>query len=81
MSGKISTLPIWKKGASAEERFQELVMMAREHPERFKRMCVIWVEEDSAIRTRYHFEGCTTLEGIGLLNLVSQKLYNDTHRS
>ena len=40
----ISTLPIWKKGASAADRLEELACLAREHPERFAAFALVYRE-------------------------------------
>jgi hypothetical protein len=42
MTATISTLPVWKAGASAAEWLEELAAMAREHPERWNRIVVIF---------------------------------------
>ena len=41
---QISVLPVWKKGASAEERFQEFALYARQYPEKFKRFALVYEE-------------------------------------
>ena len=44
MSASISTLPVWKKDSTAAEWLEELAAMAREHPERWQRVVVIFEE-------------------------------------
>lgn len=68
---KISYLPLWKKGATPEERLMEVVAIARNHPERFAKMAIIYAEDTgSADMTRYACNGMTTLELLGLLRLA-----------
>ena len=40
----VTALPIWKQNATAAERFDELAQLAREHPERFERFAVVYIE-------------------------------------
>ena len=64
-------LPMWKQGATAEERFLELAQIARQHPERFSRLFVVYQEElpDKSTITRYvSLGGCAT-EILGLIEL------------
>lgn len=72
----IDYLPIWKKGATAEERFMELALMARKHPERFERILVVHQEDiaDTKTITRYCCHGVTTTELIGLLHMAEWEI-------
>lgn len=76
-------LPVWKKDASAEEWFYDMAMLARKHPERFKR-CVLVYEEMSADNasslTDYYPHGCSTTEVMGILELGKMRVYERTHR-
>jgi hypothetical protein len=44
MTENVLILPVWKKGATAEEWFYDLALLARTHPERFSRMVLIYEE-------------------------------------
>lgn len=47
MSASVSTLPIWKKGATVAEWLNELAGMALEHPERWGRVVVVFQKKDA----------------------------------
>lgn len=78
----VEYLPIWKSEATAEERFNELAMIARKHPERFKRVVVIFEEQlplesgrtypDTI--TRYVTTGCCATMALGVIEAGKQKL-------
>ena len=62
MTATISTLPIWKKNSTAAEWLEELAGLAREFPERWARVGVVFNEVNEngfAIRTRYFAHGAT----------------------
>ena len=67
----ISYLPVWKAGATGEERLQELLMIAQKHPEQFAHMVVIYqqVLPDGDTQTRYISNDMKTTALIGLLEL------------
>ena len=70
-------LPVWKAGATPEERFLELAQIARRHPERFARSIVVYEECKSKdeFLTRYitHGDG-GVLAFLGLLEMGKAKL-------
>lgn len=70
-------LPVWKKESSVEEWFYELAMLARKHPERFKRVAMVYeeVSEDKKFcSTDYYAHGCTTTELLGMLEYGKHKV-------
>lgn len=71
MSENLSTLPIWKKDASAYERLSELALLAREHPERFAHFVLVYRETKNTgrwkIRTMEY--GGDLASNIGLLHI------------
>lgn len=75
----VATLPVWKKGASVAERFYELGRLAEDHPERFSKVIVIYLEDLPAGRTqtREISAGCTTTDALGLLELDKQQVLAD----
>lgn len=83
----VTSLPIWKRGATAAERFEELAQLAREKPERFAKVFVVYVEllpipvggEHSPTVTRYITAGVNTSEAIGLIELGKYHLLKYTH--
>lgn len=82
----VEYLPIWKKDATPEERFLELAMIARKHPERFKRMVVLYQEElpnpggtFPKTMTRYVTNGVNTTEALGVIELGKLELLRYTH--
>lgn len=77
MSGKIATLPIWKKDSTPAEWLHELAGMALERPERFGRMVIVLEETLPSGRTimRYHSHGVeTNTEVLGLLVVAQQEV-------
>jgi len=77
MSDNVDYLPVWKKNNTAEERFLELAMIARKHPERFNRICVIYEENkgDDTTVTDYTLHNCSTLELLGLIEIAKQEIF------
>ena len=72
----VSYLPIWKEGATAEERFSELAMVARKHPERFGKVTTVYAETLPNGHTvlRQVSAGVTMIEMLGLYALASHDL-------
>src|SRR4030066_331864 len=76
----VDYLAVWKKNASAEDRFLEMAMIARKHPERFGKIAIVY-EETLA-------NGCTVLRPIsngcnphalgGTLEIGTLKVLEDT---
>ena len=71
MTASINYLPIWKKNATAEERFLEIAAIARKHPERFNKILVVYEEElpDKNTVTHCACHNASTTELLGLLEL------------
>lgn len=68
MKDNVDFLPIWKEGATAYDRFSELAMIARNHPERFAKIFVIYVEEkDGFTKLNSISNNLGTHECLGLL--------------
>lgn len=66
----ITPMPLWKKNATPEERMLEVAHMAREHPERFSKIALIYQEDingGASSVVRYACYGVTTTELIGLI--------------
>lgn len=79
MKDNVDYLPIWKEGATAFDRFSELAMIARKHPERFAKIFVIYVEEsDDKTSTKLNSisTNLNTHECIGLLWEAQYRLLN-----
>ena len=64
-------LPVWKKNPTAEERFMELAMIARKHPERFTKLVVVHQEDVAGDSFKIHWvsNDLDTIESIGLLEI------------
>lgn len=78
MKDNVDYLPIWKEGATAFERFSELAMIARNHPERFAKIFVIYAEEkDKTTKLRSASNNLTTHECLGLLFEAQFRLLED----
>lgn len=77
----IIPMPVWKEGATPAERLEEVVHMAREHPERYGKMVLLFNEQlpSGAIRTRYVTHNLNTLEAIGVLEIGKQIILGATN--
>lgn len=82
MKDNVDYLPIWKEGATAEERLLELAMIARKHPERFDKFVIGYQEsfEDGATKTRYMTFNTETISALGLLRMVDYEILEFTRR-
>lgn len=82
MTASVSYLPIWKAGATPEERFLELAMIAQKHPERFAKMVLVYEETVPSGRTLLRFlkDGMTTNEVVGLLQIASVDIIEDSRK-
>ena len=82
MSDNVEYLPVWKNGATAEERFLELAMIARKRPERFEHVIIIWnytnQKDGDRMRTEYVTSGCDTMDALGLVELAKEELHRYT---
>lgn len=69
MKDNLDYLPVWKAGASVEDRFNELAMMAQKHPERFSKLVVIYTETLASGNTvlRQASLGVSTHEMVSML--------------
>ena len=80
---EISTLPIWKKDATAYERLSELALLAREHPERFEQFVIVYLETVQPsgrwkIRTMEY--GGNLTSRLGLLTLGQNELIHESEK-
>lgn len=82
MSATVDYLPVWKRNASASDRFDELAAIARKHPERFTKVVVAYQETlaNGCTVMRQISSGCETLEVIGMLRLAEVQLLEDTRK-
>lgn len=82
MSATIDYLPVWKRDATAEERFLELAQIARKHPERFGKIAVAYEETlaNKNTKIRQISSGCTTNELIGILELAKLQVVEETSK-
>lgn len=82
MSATIDYLPIWKKGATACERLQELAEIARKHPEYFDKWVVVYCEDnDIRFKTRWiSGEGNRTSDSLAVLTAGLHTVLEDTSR-
>lgn len=85
----LTYLPVWKAGATAEERLLELAMMARVHPDRFKRFVVAYQEDLASASegrfpqtvTRYAMsDGMNTTTALGVIEIAKLELLRYTHQ-
>ncbi len=76
----VDYLPVWKRNATAEERFQELAQIAAKHPERFGKICVVYEEtlKNGCTVIRQVSNGANTNELIGILELAKLKVVEET---
>lgn len=75
----LSYLPNWKKGATPDERFMELAMIARKHPERFARILVLYEENlpNGNTLMRWAQNGCLLNDMLALLVIAQQQILED----
>ena len=82
MTATISTLPVWKAGASAAEWLEELAALAREKPEQWNRIVVVFDElnvEGLPSKTRQHSYNHPHNTGIiGALEVAQLELWEYT---
>ena len=73
-------LPIWKKYATAAERFRELAMMAEEHPGKFERFVVLYEgsKEFGQDRVRVLSDGMELQTLIWMLEVTKQDAFVET---
>ena len=71
MKDNVDYLPIWKANSTPEERFMELALIARKHPERFEKMIVIYQEQSEEFSmTRYcTSSGLDIAQTLGIIEL------------
>lgn len=76
----VDYLPIWKAGATPEERLSEMAAIARKHPERFSKMVFLYVEElpDGFTRARHHSFNASTHETLGILQEAAHNILERT---
>jgi hypothetical protein len=78
----LTILPVWKKGASAEEFFHDMAMIARKYPHRFEKMALVYAETlaNGNTQTSYYQHGCNTTELVGLLEIGKVQVIEFTAR-
>lgn len=76
----VIAFPRWKDKATPAERFDELAGVAREHPERFRKLVVIYVEEGPTgnLLARKLVDNLSTYEAIGLLHIIMRAIDRET---
>ena len=78
---EVTTLPIWKKGATAYERLSELALLAKECPEKFKMFVIVYQETlpNGNWKFKYMDFGATDIfQTIGLLEAGKMKCYESS---
>lgn len=78
MSTNVTYFPMWKKDATAEERFLELAQMAHDDPGRFEKVIIGWIgtKEGKPDVSNYISAGCTALDALGLVALTQRNIEN-----
>lgn len=78
----VDYLDVWKKNASAEDRFLEMAMIARKHPERFGKIAIVYEETlaNGCTVLRQISNGCNTNELVGILEIGKLKVLEDTRK-
>ena len=71
----------WRKNRSAAEMFEEMAEYARQRPERFERVVILYAEDnEKALRPTYRVYNCTTLQVAGMIAIGQQELFETTLR-
>lgn len=85
MTDNVSLLPVWKKGMTAEEFFNDMALFARKHPEMFGRIAIVYDElrrdevgELNRTITRYASHNANTTELIGMLEIGKVRVIDFT---
>ena len=78
---EIDYLPVWKRGSTPAEWFDELRAMALKHPEWFTRCAVVAQEDmpDGQVRDRNFLHEARVTEALGMLHLAMAKITHDAH--
>lgn len=77
----ISILPNWKKNATAEDRLNELALIARKRPELFEKMIIVYQEQnDGTYYTRYIGTDMDTPVLYGLLEMAKDTIRYNTSK-
>lgn len=76
MSASFHTLPIWKKDSTAAEWLEEVAGLARQYPERFDRVVIVFEERGDSWRTRWHQRNYTANQDVlGTLECAKLEVY------
>lgn len=80
VTASVDYLPVWKKGATTEERLLELAQIAHKHPDHFGRFVIVYEETlpNGNTLVRQMSRGCTTNEVLGLLELGKNRVVQET---
>jgi hypothetical protein len=80
MKDNVDYLPIWKKNATPEEKFMELALIARKHPEKFNRMIVVYQQQhDGYTQTRYADNELSLIETLGLIEMAKFEIIKECY--
>lgn len=76
MNENVELMPSWKNNATAEDRFNELALMARKNPEKFNNFIVVYQEETAtSVSTRYTCsQNIDTNTALGILELAKHEI-------
>ena len=84
IADNVEYLPVWKFGATAEERFLELAMIAKKNPERFAKVAVIYEGAADANKlTRLRYTSCGVInnnELVGIIDIAKHDIIEDMKR-
>lgn len=80
--GVVKVLPIWRKGASAAERFAEFASYAIAEPQRFEKFVVAYEETlpNGNLKIRTFVHGAQLFEALGLFEAGKLELYKDSEQ-
>ena len=73
----ITPFPKWKRGATREENFYELAHMARDNPDKFSAVVVIYMQrcEGGAVEVNEYIAGTVSaLEAAGMCALTEKNI-------
>lgn len=79
-SCKVDYLPIWKKGATTEERLLELAQIAAKHPEYFDKWVIVYCEDnEKRFKTRWiSGEQTRTSDSLAVLSAGAMTIFDET---
>ncbi len=75
--GTVESIPVWKRGATPQERLLELAQFAAENPGMFEKFVILYMQDEEGtfcVRSMRH--NCSLVEGMGIISVASFDIAN-----